>query len=286
MESNISNITGNIFESIKHVDQNGNEYWYARELQIVLGYIEWRKFCNAINKAIHACNISDYNVSDHFVGADKMVQTGDSTRKIFDYKLSRYACYLIAQNSDPRKYIVALAQTYFAVQTRKQELLEKNYSVLSEDEKRLYQRELTKKGNKSLNNTASKSGVKNFDKFHNFGYKGLYNGETADDIAKRKKLRYGEALLDNMSSEELVDNLFRIVQTDSKLKKENINSEKEANIIHYNVGKSVRKAIMETGGTMPEDLPTPNKSLKELEKKNESKLTHSWFSLSKLLVVI
>lgn len=266
MENNILSINECIFEEIKHIDENDNEYWYARELQIALDYKEWRKFSNVIDKAKIACELSKNEISHNFVGADKIVKTGVSEKIIVDYCLTRYACYLIAQNSDPRKKVVSLAQTYFAVQTRKQELLEKRYSDLSEDEKRLYQRELSKKGNLSLNKTASKCGVKNFDKFHNQGYKGLYNGETADDIAKRKKLRYGETLLDNMGSEELGDNVFRIVQTDAKLKREKVSTEKEANEIHYSIGKGVRKIIKEFDGTMPADLPTPDKSLSEIEK--------------------
>ncbi len=183
--------------------------------------------------------------------------------------MNRYACYLIVQNADPRKEVVALGQTYFAIQTRKQEINEKEYSELTEDEKRFYQRNLTKKGNYSLNQMAKNAGVKNYDKFHNYGYKGLYNGETADDIAKRKKLRYREDILDNMGSDELIANLFRISQTEQKLKKENIKTEKEANKAHYEVGSKIRKTIKELGGTMPEELPTPKKSLKELEKERK-----------------
>ena len=196
-----------------------------------------------------------------------MVDIGSKTsRTIMDYELSRYACYLIVQNADPRKEVVALGQTYFAIQTRKQELTEKEYSMLTEDEKRFYQRNLTKKENYSLNQVAKKCGVKNFDKFHNAGYKGLYNGETANDIAKRKNLRYREDILDNMGSEELAANLFRITQTESKLKRDNISSEKEANQTHYSIGKNIREVIAKNGGTMPEKLPTSKKSLKELEK--------------------
>ncbi len=255
------------FENIKHINEYGNEYWLARELQIVLDYKEWRKFEGVINKAKNACVNSNYSVTDHFVDADKTIKMPKgATKTINDYKLSRYACYLIAQNGDSRKESIALAQTYFAIQTRKQEINEQEYSKLSEDEKRFYQRSLTKKGNYSLNQAAKASGVKNFDKFHNFGYKGLYNGETADDIAKRKGLRYREDILDNMGSEELAANLFRITQTESKLKRENIKTENDANKTHYEVGKEVRNTIKRLGGTMPEKMPKPKKSLKELEK--------------------
>ena len=263
-------IQESVFESIKHIDESSNEYWSARELQKVLEYKEWRKFNNIIEKAKKTCLISNYNVYDHFVQLDKMVDIGSNTkRKILDYKLSRYACYLIAQNGDSHLKTIALAQTYFAIQTRKQELTEEKYNRLSETEKRFYQRDLTKKANYTLNQTANKYGVKNFATFHNSGYKGLYNGETADDIAKRKGLRYREDILDNMGSSELVTNLFRIEQTNEKLNKDNMLGENHANKIHYNVGKEVRNTIKKLGGTMPEDLPTPNKSLKQLEKEQK-----------------
>ena len=237
-------INNNVFESIKHTDENGVEYWSARELQKVLKYTQWRRFENVINKSKLTCNNSRISIDDHFANVGKMVDIGSNTkRETNDYKLSRYACYLIAQNGDSRKKVIALAQTYFAVQTRKQELFEKEYESLSEDEKRFYQRNLTKKGNYTLNQTAKNVGVKNFDKFHNYGYKGLYNGETANDIAKRKGLRYREDILDNMGSVELVDNLFRIVQTEEKLRKENVSSESDANKTHYSVGKKIRDTI-------------------------------------------
>ncbi len=263
----------NDFEGIKHTDEEGREYWYARELMVVLQYKKWQNFEAIINKAMISCTNSEINVLDHFADVSKMVKIGSGAeREQQDYKLTRYACYLIAQNGDSRKKVIAIAQTYFAVQTRKQELSEREYSLLSEDEKRFYQRDLTRKGNYSLNQAAKNAGVKNFDKFHNEGYKGLYNGETADDIAKRKGLRYREDILDNMGSEELAANLFRITQTESKLKKDKIHTENDANKTHYNVGAKVRKTIKELGGTMPEDLPTPKKSLKQIEKEKNKKL--------------
>ena len=257
------------FEEIKHMDENATEFWYARELMPVLQYSNWQNFERIINKAKISCQNSDISILDHFIDVSKMVQIGSGAyREQTDYKLTRYACYLIAQNGDSRKKVIATAQTYFAVQTRKQEISEKEYSLLTEDEKRFYQRDLTRRGNYSLNKAAKDAGVKNFDKFHNSGYKGLYNGETADDIAKRKGLRYREDILDNMGSEELAANLFRITQTESKLRRDNINNEKEANKTHYNIRKNIREVIAKNGGTMPEDLPTPKKSLKQLEKEN------------------
>ena len=261
------------FEDIKHIDENGIEFWYARELMTILQYANWQNFEKIIEKAKISCKNSDINVFEHFTDVNKLSKRANNAEvTINDYKLTRYACYIIAQNGDSRKKVIALAQTYFAVQTRKQEISEKEYSFLTEDEKRFYQRDLTRKGNYSLNQTAKKSGVKNFDKFHNAGYKGLYNGETADDIAKRKGLRYREDILDNMGSEELAANLFRITQTESRLKKDKVDTEKQACDTHNKIGKIVRKAIKEAGGTMPEDLPTPKKSLKQLEKENSKSL--------------
>ena len=265
--------TNEKFEEIKHIDENDVEFWYARELMIILEYKQWRRFESVINKAKESCKNSDISVIEHFANVGKLSKRANNAEvEINDYKLSRYACYLIAQNGDSRKKVIALAQTYFAVQTRKQEITEKEYGMLTEDEKRFYQRNLTRKGNYSLNQTAKKAVVKNFDKFHNSGYKGLYNGETADDIAKRKGLRYREDILDNMGSEELAANLFRITQTESRLKKDKVDTEKKANKTHYEVGKKVRKAIADIGGTMPEELPTPKKSLKEIEKENNRNL--------------
>ena len=261
------------FEDIKHIDENGIEFWYARELMPILQYSNWQNFEEIIDKAKISCENSDISVFEHFTDVSKLSKRANHAEvEIKDYKLTRYACYLIAQNGDSRKKVIALAQTYFAVQTRKQEITEKEYSMLTEDEKRFYQRNLTRKGNYTLNQTAKESGVKYFDKFHNAGYKGLYNGETADDIAKRKGLRYREDILDNMGSEELATNLFRITQTESRLKKDNIQGEKQANKIHYKIGKNIREVIAKNGGTMPEDLPTPKKSLKQLEKENNTNL--------------
>jgi len=268
--SDIEKYTEQIFDDIKHIDEKGNEYWEARELQTMIGYKEWRYFHAVIEKAQIACLNSKNNVSSNFGVYTKIVKTGVSSKTAIDYKLSRYACYLIVQNSNPKYENVALGQTYFAIQTRKMELTEEEYSKLSEDEKRLYRRRQTRDGNKVLYRIAKEKGVKNFDKFTNDGYRGLYNGETANDIAKRKGLRYREDILDNMGSVELGANIFRITQTEALLEKQKEKSEKIACDTHYRVGKTVRKAIKELGGTMPEDLPTPKKSIKELETKKNS----------------
>ena len=268
--SNIEKYSENIFESIKHIDQNGNEYWYARELSKVLEYRDWRNFQKVVDKAIISAKNSISDNVDWVVEVNKPIKTGKGKEELIkDYKLSRYICYLIVQNADSSKEVVALGQTYFAVQTRKQELLEE-YNLLPEDDKRLESRKEIRIGNRILSRTAINAGVKNLDKFHNAGYKGLYNGETADDIAKRKKLRYREEILDNMGSDELAANLFRISQINQKLIRDNIKGEKDSNSAHYEVGKKVRKAIADIGGIMPEDMPLPNKSLKAIERKKNN----------------
>ena len=261
--------TNSIFENIKRIDGYGNEYWYARELSKILEYKDWRNFLKVLNKAKDACKNSGFNIDEQLVEVNKLSKrNNNATANIQDYKLSRYICYLIVQNADPSKAVVALGQTYFAIQTRKQEITELEYDLLSDDEKRFYQRKLTRQGNYTLQRVAVRAGVKNMAEFHNAGYKGLYNGETADDIFKRKKLRYREDILDNMNEDELVANLFRINQTKQKLIRDNVKGEKEAKDVHYEVGKKVRKAIADIGGMMP-DMPTPEKSLKELEKEKK-----------------
>ena len=264
--------TEKTFEEIKHIDKNGIEFWYARELMQALGYKDWRYFDGVIEKAKLACENSNITVSDHFVVDNKMVEAGVSTKPKKDYILTRYACYLIAQNANPRLKAVALAQTYFAVKTREREITEEQYKQLSEDERRIYNRNLTKQKNTALFDVAQKSGVENFGRFNNAGYLGLYQ-ETARQIKLRKGLKKGQDILDYMGSEELGANIFRITQTEAKLKKSDINNEDLACATHNYVGKAVRRAIKEVGGTMPENLPTPDKSIKELEKEKKNRLT-------------
>lgn len=256
------------FEEIKHIDEKGNEFWYARELINSLAYTKWGNFKNVIFKAIEACKNSNIDINDHFADIGKTVPmpSGAKPKIIYDYKLSRYACYLIAQNGSSSKKAIALAQTYFAVQTRKQELSENEYKQLSEDDKRMYTRQNVKDKYKYLFNTAKESGVENYGKFNNYGYKGLYNGETKDDIAKRKGLSNKTDILDHMGSSELGANLFRITQTDEILKNKKVDNEDDACRTHHMVGQAVRHTIKKIGGTMPENLPTPEKSIKEIEK--------------------
>ena len=269
MANDLVNKTEKDFESIKHVDVDGTEFWYARELMIVLEYKQWRRFEQVIERAKEACKNSNVSIFDHFADVGKIVKAGATNKDIGDIKLTRYACYLIAQNGDSRKKAIALAQTYFAVQTRKQEITRQEYERLSEDEKRLYTRKNVKDKNKYLFDTARLAGVKNYGKFNNYGYRGLYNGETAKDIANRKGISEKEDILDYMSSTELAANLFRITQTDEVLKNKNINNEDDACKTHHNVGQAVRQTIKRIGGTMPEDLPTPSKSAKQIEKEKQ-----------------
>lgn len=265
-ENEIIEKTEKTFEEIKHTDENGNEYWYARELMKALNYTKWNNFKNVIFKAKETCKSSNLDVSEHFTDVSKVLKVGNNAdMSIDDYKLSRYACYIIAQNGNPAKKAIALAQTYFAVKTRQQEITEEQYKHLSEDERRLYNRITVKNRNKYLFDTAKATGVKNYGKFNNAGYKGLYNGETAEDIAKRKGLNENQAILDYMNSEELGANIFRITQTDALLKSKKVNTENEACKTHNKVGKAVRETIKKLGGTMPEDLPTPEKSIQEIE---------------------
>ena len=271
----IQNYSENTFESIKHINDYGQEFWYARELQVALEYTEWRKFKGAIDRAMEACKTSNNAVSDHFVGAAKMVSLGSgSEREIQDYELSRYACYLIVMNGDPRKEVIALGQTYFAVKTRQQELVE-NYEELTEDQKRIAIRQEMKRHNKQLADAAHNAGVEtplDYAIFQNYGYKGLYGGLTAGDIKQRKGLKKSADILDHMGSTELAANLFRATQTEEKLRRENIQGKQNANQTHYEVGQKVRKTIQELGGTMPEDLPTPDKSIKQIEREELKRL--------------
>ncbi len=261
-----------IFEDLKKVDENGNEYWSGRELYPAIEYARWDGFLNVIEKAIEACKNSSCQPEDHFRQVVKMVSLGSgSERGVEDYNLSRYACYLIIQNADPSKPIVALGQTYFAVQTRKQEILEQSeYQRLkTEDEKRLYLRNQLADHNKKLASAAKDAGVKtsiDYAIFQNHGYKGLYGGLDAKGIHSVKGLKKSQNILDHMGSTELAANLFRATQTEEKLKRDEVKTKTKANQTHFEVGKKVRQTIEELGGTMPEDLPTAE-SIKKLDKK-------------------
>lgn len=267
-EDEQNSYTETLFEFIKHINEYGNEFWYARELQKALEYSEWRNFSKVIDKAITACENSENAVSDHFVEVNKIVNAGVTSKPVEDYELSRYACYLIVQNGDSRKKVIALGQTYFAVKTRQQELIE-NFDDLSEDKKRLAIRNEMKTHNKSLAEAAKLAGIsepQDYAIFQNKGYQGLYGGLGRKEIHARKGLKKSQDILDYMGSTELAANLFRATQTDEKLRKENILDKKAANQTHYEVGKKVRQTIKELGGTMPEDLPTPTKGIKQIER--------------------
>lgn len=256
------------FENIKHIDQNGVEFWYARELQPILEYTEWRNFMQVIDKAKIACENAGNRVAANFVDVNKTVKLNFGNRLISDIKLSRYACYLIVQNGDPRKEVIALGQSYFAIKTRQQELND-NFNRLDEDQRRLAIRQEMKEHNRSLAEAAKMAGVSNYGKFQNFGYRGLYGGMTMQDIHNRKELNDGENILDFMGSAELAANLFRATQTDEVLRRQNIKGENLANDTHFNVGRTIRKTMEELGTTMPENLPTPRESIQDLKKKHK-----------------
>ena len=262
------------FESIKHTNEYGEEYWLARELQSVLEYARWENFSKAVDRAQKACANTGFDVDDHFREVTKMVQLGSGAeRAVDDVMLSRYACYLVVMNGDPNKEVIAVGQTYFAVKTRQQELIEK-YEELSEDQKRLAIRNEMKRHNIALADAAHDAGViepKDYAIFQNKGYQGLYGGLGVKEIHARKGLKKSQKILDHMGSTELAANLFRATQTEEKLRRENIQGKAAANQTHYEVGRKVRQTIQELGGTMPEDLPTPEKSVQQIEREVERK---------------
>ena len=253
----IANYSESVFEDIKHVNEYSQEFWCARELQIALEYKQWRRFQNVIEKAKESCINSGNSVEDHFADVGKIVEAGAASKDIGDIQLSRYACYLIVMNGDPRKEVIALGQTYFAVKTSQQELIE-DCDNLSEDRKRL-----------AIRKEAGVESNLDYAIFQNYGYQGLYGGLGAKEIHARKELKKSQKILDHMGSTELAANLFRATQTEEKLRRENIQGKQAANNTHYEVGKKVRQTIAELGGTMPEDLPTPEKSIKQIEKEQK-----------------
>ena len=274
----MSNLVANeykTFEEIKRIRKDGTEYWNARELSEVLQYKKWENFCKALDRAKLACQNSGQEVLEHFPEVRKMLEIGNNAkRNLLDYELSRYACYLIVQNGDPRKEVIALGQTYFAIQTRRQEVAD-YFNELDEDNKRLVVRGDIKQWNQMLLEAAHNAGVitnEEYAKFQNAGCMGLYGGLTVDDIHKRKKLKENEKILDFMGSTELIANLFRISQTEEKLKKDKVDTCIKATSTHYEVGSKVRKAIEDINGTMPEDLPVPKKSITQIQKEQLNKL--------------
>lgn len=262
------------FEGLRETDESGQEFWTARKLAKVLEYSEYRHFLPVIEKAREACRNSGYVIQDHFEEFLGMVDIGSGAkREVPDVRLSRYACYLIVQNADPTKPVIANGQTYFALQTRRQELADdEQFQRLKEDEKRLFLRNELKEHNKQLVEAAQLAGVEttlDFAVFQNHGYKGLYGGLDAQGIHKRKGLKKSHKILDHMGSTELAANLFRATQAEEKLRRDNVKGKENANQTHYEVGVKVRQTIKELGGTMPEDLPVPDKSAKQLEREQK-----------------
>ena len=270
--------SANGFEAIRHVDKNGQEYWLAREIAPLLDYAQFRNFQPVIEKAREACRNSRQPEGDHFADMRKMVQIGSGAyRPLEDVQLSRYACYLIVQNADPAKPIVALGQTYFALQTRRQELGDaERFGSLPEDERRLAIRHELSEHNKALSAAAKGAGVEtpiDYAIFQDHGYKGLYGGLGAKDLHSKRELKKSERILDHMGSTELAANLFRATQAEEKLKRENIKGKAQANKAHFEVGAKVRQTIKELGSTMPENLPTPDKSIKQIERERVKQVT-------------
>ena len=262
------------FENIKRVRADGSEYWSARELSFSLNYAKWENFTKIIDKAMIACEVSGHDVLSDFPEVRKIVEAGATSKPMKDYELSRYACYLIVQNGDPRKEVIALGQTYFAIQTYRQEVADR-FNQLDEDRRRLVVRGDIKQWNQLLAEAARDAGVitnNEFAIFQNAGYVGLYGGLTVEDIHERKELDVRDKILDFMGSTELIANLFRISQTEEKLKRDKIYTAEKATAAHYSVGREVRSAIERVGGTMPEDLPTPEKSIAQIEKEQLAEL--------------
>ena len=277
MSTKLTKKTVSLFESIKKIDESGNEYWTSRSLWKILEYTEYRHFLPVIEKAKLACENSGQRIEDHFEDILEMVTIGSGAeRQIDSVKLSRYACYLIVQNADPSKKIVAQGQTYFAIQTRIAEVqqMKEDQELSTEEEKRLFLRAELQTHNSLLAGAAKDAGVidpRDYAIFQNYGYQGLYGGMTAKDIHAKKGLKKSQKILDHMGSTELAANLFRATQTEEKLKRENIKGKQEANMTHYEVGAKVRQTIKELGGTMPESLPTAE-NIKAVEKKKQKML--------------
>ncbi len=275
MQYSIDDLLKSPFEKIKRISEDGYEYWSARDLSKLLEYTQWRNFENVISKAKISCKNNNEDINNHFADVSDMVKIGSGAeREVDDYRLSRFACYLIVQNADPSKINVALGQAYFAIKTRQKELIEEDQARLiqsEEDTKRLFLREQMKTHNKQLADAASNAGIKeprDYAIFQDYGYKGLYGGLGNKDIHARKGLKKSQNILDHMGSTELAANLFRATQTEEKLRRENIKGKMKANQTHYEVGKKVRQTIEELGGTMPEDLPTVD-SIKKLERQKK-----------------